>query len=262
MDKTIPGSAAAILNFISGPESRGNYDCYNSNVQDKLPKRLTSMTLKEVLAINWRSIGARSSAAGRYQIIRDTLLGLIAELKLPTSAKFTADLQDRLGYHLLRRRGYDAWTLGKIDTIEFAKRLAQEWASLPVLAGTKNYKNVNISRGSSYYAGDGLNKHGVTADEFQSALNKAHVYEERFSVAVPEKKTTKTVKTLIAASGVAVGGTGAGIASSDPSNLPDIGTVTLVASYAKDAWVVGPVFGGITLAAILAGGLWFFYSKK
>jgi muramidase (phage lysozyme) len=261
MDKTVPGSAAAILNFISGPESRGNYDCFNSNVQAKLPKALTKMTLREVLAINYKAIGARSSAAGRYQIIKDTLLGLIAELSLPLTAKFTADLQDRLGYHLLRRRGYDAWTLGKINTAEFAKRLAQEWASLPVLAGTKGAKGNNIQRGQSYYDGDGLNKHGVAAGDFQAALEIAITYKERFAVAVPEKKTSNTTKTFIAASGVALGGTGASIASSNPPNLPDIGTVTLIASYAKDAWVVGPVFGGVTLAAILAGGLFWYYRR-
>jgi hypothetical protein len=261
MDKTIPGSAVAILNYISIPESRGNYDCFNSNVQAKLPKKLTKMTLAEVLAINWKAIGARSSAAGRYQIIKDTLLGLIAELGLPRSTIFSADLQDRMGYHLLRRRGYDAWTLGKINTIEFGKRLAMEWASLPVLAGTKNHKGVNIKRGSSYYAGDGLNSHGVTAAAFQMALDKAFAYEDRFSVEVPEKKTTNTVKTIIAASGVVVG-TGTGIASSDPAKLPDIGTITTVAAYAKDAWVVGPLFGAIVLAAVVAGVFIWWRSRK
>lgn len=258
MDKTIPGSAAAILDFIAIPETGGDGDSFdytdwNGFKEHKLPKKLTSMTLSEVLAVNWKAIGAQSSAAGRYQIINKTLRGLIADLGLSLKTKFSADLQDRLAYHLLRKRGYDAWVTGRISTVEFGKRLAMEWASLPVLAGTKNYKGVNIKRGTSYYAGDGLNKHGVSADKFERMLEDALVYKERFSVAVPEARTSKTVQTVIAASGGAVGA--GAVVASDPASLPDITTITTVAAYAKDAWVIGPVFGGIVLAAIAVGAI-------
>lgn len=259
MDKSIPGSAAAILDFISIPEARGDYNTFNSFKQGKLKKKLVNMTLAEVLAINWRSIGAASSAAGRYQIIKKTLEGLIDELGLSLSTKFSADLQDRLGYHLLRRRGYDAWTMGRITTVEFGKRLAQEWASLPVLAGTKNYRGINIKRGSSYYAGDGLNSHGTSADKFEELLEDA-IHLQTHTTVEP-KTTTNTVKTVIAASGAVVGG-GATVVASDPANLPDIGTITTVAAYAKDAWVIGPVFGGIVLAAIAVGGFIWWRNRK
>ena len=256
MDKSIPAAAGYILDGISQPESNGDYNVFNGFVQAKLPKKLTKMTLQEVLGIDWKSIGANSSAAGRYQIIRETLYGLIAELGLKRTTLFSADLQDRLAYHLLRRRGYDAWTLGKIDTTEFGKRLAMEWASLPVLAGTKNYKGKNIKRGTSYYAGDGLNSHGITADQFEDMLEYAFNNEERFNVQqTTPTKTSKTTGTVLVAAGAAVGSTGGAIAVDNADSLPDIGTISIIAGYAKDAWVVGPVFGGVVLAAVLIGGI-------
>ena len=52
---------------------------------------------------------------------------------------------------------------------EFGKRLAQEWASFPVLAGTKGAKRT-VARGQSYYAGDGLNKSLVTPEKVEAIL--------------------------------------------------------------------------------------------
>ncbi len=259
MDKTIPGSAGFLLNFISVPESNGDYDVYNSFKQGKLPKKLTKMTINEVLAINYKAIGAASSAAGRYQIIRATLKGLVTEIGLTGREKFDANMQDRLAYHLLRRRGYDAWAHGRIDHIEFGKRLAQEWASLPVLAGTKGSKGSNIKRGSSYYAGDGLNSHGVTADAFENALEDAFTKHERFFY---EGKPAKVDKGLIA-TGVAVG-TGAGaVVVENQNSLPDLDTAIKVGNYVQSALTSGSVvFAGIVLAAVAVGGYVWWKNKR
>jgi hypothetical protein len=82
-----------------------------------------------------------------------------------------ADLQDRLGYRLLKRRGYGEFMAGKIDRTEFGKRLAQEWASLPVLAAATVGKR-KVARGQSYYAGDGLNKALVGPERVEAMLDK------------------------------------------------------------------------------------------
>lgn len=257
MDKSIPEAGAYLLDFISVPESRGNYDTYNNNVQGKLPKKLTSMTLAEVLAINWKAIGARSTAAGRYQIIKDTLRSIITQLNLKLTLKFDKDLQDKMGFHLLKRRGYDAWTLGKIDNNEFAKRLAQEWASLPVLVGTRGSER-NVKRGQSYYAGDGLNSHGVTADAFEDAIQYAKHHQDLFVLTQTHTKTSKKVATAVAAVGSVAGAGATVVAQDNAASLPDITTVTTVANFAKDAWLIGPLFGGIVLAAIVVGGvIWY-----
>lgn len=210
MDRTVPPAAAYILTEIYKPESKSNYEVISSFKQHLLPKPITKMTLGELLADmgNWQKrYGTKSSAAGAGQIIKKTLQGLVVELGLSLKQKFDPNLQDRLCYHLLRRRGYDAWKEGRITDVEFAKRLAQEWASLPVLTGTKNYRGVNIKRGTSYYAGDGLNSAHVTADYWENVLKKAYRMQGAVDVKPADTKTTATTKVIVAASaGTAVVG--------------------------------------------------------
>lgn len=101
--------------------------------------------------------------------MRATLGDLRRELGLRDNQIFDPNLQDRLGYHLLKRRGYDAFMAGRIDTVEFGKRLAMEWASLPVLAATKGAHR-QLQRGQSYYSGDALNKSLVSPARVESIL--------------------------------------------------------------------------------------------
>lgn len=174
MDKTVPVGAALLLDFIRqtevGRKDRASYDVIYANKQGTLAKPLTSMTLDEVLAAQrgW-SKNNGSSAAGGYQQMRATLSGLMAELGLSGSQRFDADLQDRLGFHLLKRRGYRQYVDGTINAVEFGKRLAQEWASFPVLADCKGAHR-QLKRGQSYYAGDGLNKALVAPEKIESLL--------------------------------------------------------------------------------------------
>lgn len=46
-----------------------------------------------------------------------------------------------------------------------------EWASFPVLVGTKGQKRT-VKRGQSYYAGDGLNKALVAPDAVEAILDR------------------------------------------------------------------------------------------
>lgn len=176
MDRTVPLGAAMLLDFIratetgtAGPES---YRTIFGHNQGKLAKPITEMTLAEIQAAqgSWtKRFG--SSATGGYQFMKKTLAGLIQELGLSASQKLDEDLQDRLGFHLLKRRGYNDFAAGRIDTIEFAKRLAMEWASFPVLAYTKG-AHLQIKRGQSYYAGDGLNKALVSPEQIEALLKE------------------------------------------------------------------------------------------
>lgn len=174
MDRTVPSGAARLLDFIRdtevGTEAREGYDIIFGHNQSALPKRVTAMTVDEVLG-SQRSWSQRfgSSATGGYQFMRATLAGLKTELRLRGSQILDPDLQDRLGYHLLKRRGYEAFVSGRIDRIEFGKRLAQEWASFPVLAGVRGAHR-DLARGQSYYAGDGLNKALVRPEAIETLL--------------------------------------------------------------------------------------------
>ncbi len=176
MDPTVPAGAARLLDFIRdtevGTEARSGYDVIFGFNQGRLPKPVTSMTIDEVLGsqASW-SKRFGSSATGGYQFMRATLTGLKTELRLLGRQILDPNLQDRLGFHLLKRRGYERFITGQIDRTEFGRRLAQEWASFPVLVATKGAHR-QISRGQSYYAGDGLNKALVQPERVEAILDE------------------------------------------------------------------------------------------
>jgi len=175
----IDRAARHILDFVSSIEAPQGYDTIYGNNQGKLPKPITQMTLDEVQAAqpSWtKRFG--SSAAGAYQIMRDTMdspktmSDLEGEMGLSGDELFDPDMQDRMALHLLKRRGYDQFMAGKIGVVAFAKRLAQEWASFPVLAATKGAHR-QVKRGQSYYAGDGVNKALVPPERIERLLAEA-----------------------------------------------------------------------------------------
>lgn len=185
MDRTIPSPAAILLDFIRrtevGKVDRSSYDVIFGNRQSALPKPITRMTIGEIVdaqktwsskawAARFKSTVA-SSATGGYQFMRATLQDLSRELGLRGTQVFDPDLQDRLGYHLLKRRGYEAFMVGQISRTEFGKRLAMEWASFPVLSPTQGAHRM-LSRGQSYYAGDGVNNALVKPEAVEAVLDQ------------------------------------------------------------------------------------------
>ncbi|MDX0251138.1 hypothetical protein GOC31_20795 [Sinorhizobium meliloti] len=177
MDRTVPPGAAILLDFVRetevGRSDRASYDVIYGHNQDKLPKPLTAMTYGEIVdaQAKW-SKRFGSSAAGGYQFMRKTLQDLSKQiLSISGSDRFTPDLQDRLAYKLLVRRGYAEFIVGKISLVQFAENLAKEWASFPVLAATKGSER-QVRRGQSYYAGDGLNKALVRPERVEAVLKE------------------------------------------------------------------------------------------
>ena len=160
--------AKPLLDFIAQYESAGNYNIVWGGIkaQHKPPKPLTKMTIAEVLA--WQdSIDPiyMSEAAGKYQIMEDTLRGLVGPAGMSMSDMFDQSGQDKLAYELLNRRGYYDYINGNITAEKFANSLAKEWASLPIVSGPRT--------GQSFYSGDGLNKSHVGADDFLNAVRAA-----------------------------------------------------------------------------------------
>lgn len=142
----------AILALIRSKESRGNYDIVYYGSKIKTPRRLTQMTVGQVRAWQDQSVraGSKSSAVGAYQIIRKTMDLLISMGALKRNELFSVAAQDRAAIALLKRRGLDTYKAGGMSAEAFANNIAKEWASFPVVTGSK--------KGRSYYAGDGLNK--------------------------------------------------------------------------------------------------------
>jgi muramidase (phage lysozyme) len=179
MDKTVPPGAALLLDFIGNIEAPLGYETIYGNNQRKLSKPITSMTLDELEAHqpSWTKRYG-SSASGRYQFMKNTLdapqtlRDIEGEMGLTGKELFSPDLQDRMAYHLLKRRGYTTFMSGKLSIKGFALNLAKEWASLPVLDDTQGQKR-HVTRGQSYYAGDGRNKSLVKPERVERILEQA-----------------------------------------------------------------------------------------
>lgn len=189
MDRTIPRGAALLLDFVYRTDAGSPPpDCYETifgDRQNRLSKPITKMTLGELIDAqrNWSNnawvkqnwgYDKASSASGAAQFMRATLQDLSREMNLSGSQVFDADFQDRLAYHLLKRRGYEEFMAGQISRTEFGKRLAQEWASFPVLAATRGGSRA-VSRGQSFYAGDGLNKSLVKPETVEAVLDRVKI---------------------------------------------------------------------------------------
>jgi hypothetical protein len=138
---------AAVLDLVAGPESRGNYNAwYRAAHQGEV--QLAELTLAEVRALQRRLVRQNGgSAIGRYQIIDDTLDGLVVRMGLSTSERFTPALQDRMAMHLAREAGLAAWLDGALSDERFAARLARVWAGLPAdQSGRSRYAGIQGNR--------------------------------------------------------------------------------------------------------------------
>jgi hypothetical protein len=164
------GTNKALLDVIAAGES-GNlgYEAYNkgkAGVGGKWPG-LTQMTVGEVMELQKSK---KLFAAGRYQIIPETLKGLI-ENKYGNSGVsvndvFNSETQDKLGQTLANARLKQAGS----DPVEQQYQLSKEWAAIPVPAG-KPLQSGEISTGTqSYYQGKAGNKANINSTSIQLAL--------------------------------------------------------------------------------------------
>jgi muramidase (phage lysozyme) len=143
--KEIDPGKRQILDFIGNKE--GGPAQYNALVYgNNTPKSadLTNMTIDEVLNYQsgMRARGHASTAVGRYQFLKGTLEDLVRQSGIPTSTKFTPDVQDQLAGLLVDRAGYQEFKDGKIGLEQFQSKLAGTWASLPKADGTSEYAGI------------------------------------------------------------------------------------------------------------------------
>lgn len=134
-------SPTALLEMIGGAEASGNYNAYSDNARNT-SLRFTDMSINDVLQWQRNTIATgatTSSAVGKYQIVRATMLETVKALGLSGDEKFTPQLQDAMAMHLLKGRGYDKFVAGEITASEFQDSIAKEWASLPTSAGHGYY---------------------------------------------------------------------------------------------------------------------------
>lgn len=154
-----------VLRMIRQIEAPGGYDQVYSGIAgtDLPPKPLTQMTISEVLA--WQdNIDPRyqSEAAGAYQIMEDTLRGLVSREGLTGAELFDGAMQDRLAVALMRDAGLEDWRAGLIGPEEFNDGLAGIWAAVPLSRGP--------NAGQSRYGGDGLNAAQTSVDDMLAVI--------------------------------------------------------------------------------------------
>lgn len=166
-----PGQFKALLDFIGAHESRNNYNAYFRHADNTNNPQFTTKTISDVL--EWQrgflNSGSRSSAVGKYQFLRGTLLDLVKGGHAARSDTFNDVIQDKLAIALLERRKLGKFLAGSMSAVEFGVHLAKEWASLPVPRDVKR-GNRTVKAGQSYYAGDGLNKALVAVPAFLAAI--------------------------------------------------------------------------------------------
>lgn len=116
---------------------------------------LVGMTLNQVDALQKKMLAHpannwNSSAVGRYQIVRKTLLSIRKALKLDGTELFNEELQDRCACFLLGQRGIDEYLQGKKSEDDMIVELSKEWASLPKLDGRSYYSNQHAKVSVNY----------------------------------------------------------------------------------------------------------------
>jgi hypothetical protein len=158
---------SALLDLIASKESgKVGYDAANRGRAGDMPggyPGLSKLTVGQVMDLQAKR---QVFAAGKYQIIPDTLKGLVAMGATNPSEPFNSITQDKLATVLINKRLNVA---GK-DPIKQQIELAKEFASIAVPVDLINYKGKFIKTGQSYYSGEGDNRAAITTEQIQLAL--------------------------------------------------------------------------------------------
>jgi hypothetical protein len=183
-------SKIPLLDAISKGESRGDYNAMNQgtvgiggkvigsgNSERIIEKKLTDMTIGEIMAKGAKKTDSADKrreqglifAAGRYQIVPDTLKGLVDSGIASKDEKFDEVVQDRLAMELVRRRGaLKMASEGRYADAQNA--LAMEWAAIPLATDVVDKKGNIKKAGTSFYAGPGNKAHVGSGEDVAAAL--------------------------------------------------------------------------------------------
>lgn len=142
-----------LLNMIGKKESNNNYNALVYGTNTPTSANLTDMSLEEVMKYQSTMIsrGHASTAVGKYQFIRATLMEAAKNSGLSMNDKFSPENQDRMAMYLLDRRGLSKFKRGDISDQQFAANLSKEWASIPTVTGRSFYEGIAGNRASGSY---------------------------------------------------------------------------------------------------------------
>lgn len=177
-----------VFGLIGQLESRSDY---NTMAGGGNKKQLTSMTINEVLQYQ-NSRGKNMKAAGKWQIMPNTLRGLKKSMNLTGEELFTPEMQDRMAFELaMNRKGYrqfaNATGNEKLALMGAAQNdLAKEWASMPMAndaEGMHRLKQLRSKFQQDLTKGAKVSKRGrqianMSDAELQTLLNSGASYYE------------------------------------------------------------------------------------
>jgi len=197
---------SAFGTLLAQVESNNDYSAYNAKVGNKYKAfygtNITNYTLSEMIdKQSKKSDGSREIfAAGRYQLIPDTLIYSIKYLSLNKNDKFSPEIQDRIfnEYLIKQKRPHIFQFLeGNGDVEDAIYDWALEFASAGVRKG-KQIQSIDIERdangdpildpktkkvkkkkryatteGESFYSGDGVNVAHLMPEEMVLVLTES-----------------------------------------------------------------------------------------
>ena len=177
-----------VFGLIGQLESRSDY---NTMAGGGNKKQLTSMTINEVLQYQ-NSRGRNMKAAGKWQIMPNTLRGLKKSMNLTGDELFTPEMQDRMAFELaMNRKGYRQFANAtgdeKLALMGAAQNdLAKEWASMPMAndaEGMHRLKQLRSKFQQDLTKGAKVSKRGrqianMSDAELQTLLNSGASYYE------------------------------------------------------------------------------------
>ena len=176
---------------IAAGESGGDYEKVvggETTVQFHGEERkLTEMSVGEVL--EWgetRIKEKKGTAAGKYQIINETLKGLVKQGAVSKTELFSAPTQEKLFTSLLPTQAINyisGKTSGKEAEDEAILSISKVWAAVPI---PYDIPSRGLKAGQSYYAKDNVNKALMPVDAIRSALQKSR-----------ENKSVNTTESLL-----------------------------------------------------------------
>jgi hypothetical protein len=165
-------------NWYTSGGLKGYIEGQSKTPYSKLSKPLSQYTIGDVRSFQSRSrdnVG-QLWATGRYQIIPDTLKGLISKAGLDESQPYNQENQDKLAMQLLiNRSSIRKYLKGEVpDTQQnleaAALSMAQIWSSVGVPYAMQGSKK-RIQKNESYYSGGG-DKATVKTEDVQKALRE------------------------------------------------------------------------------------------
>ena len=173
------GRFTPILNLIGAAE--GSYISIAPG--DENPN-LTSMTIAQAN----KAVGVKGGkgAIGRYQLTDPIRQATEAGLDVNKDL-FSPENQDKIAISLIKARGITADMIIN-NPEEAGKRLAMEFAGLPVLAPVySSYAGRTVNRGESFYEGYNGNTATVVPEKVESAFKKFETYKP------PARTTAPTI---------------------------------------------------------------------